>query len=151
MGHYYSEYIASQLNTQYNIVLVRSIYTSQSLAFYNGFSFSLLFTIPPPCTHTPSSAALLSPVTSHVMDSIFPEVSKGNNTHAKLSGTWPAICPESGFFTTIAQSLWRLLSSLSHVNTAPTIKVVWFGKECHGLVMPWLGREWHGLVRNAMV
>ena len=58
----------------------------------------------------PSSAALLKP-------------------RAKLPVTWPATSLVSGFLTTIAQSLWRLLSSLSHIKTSPirrTVQYIWW-------------------------
>ena len=48
-------------------------------------------TSPPPCTHTPPAAPLLSPVISHFMPSTSQEVSKGSRNSAE-SGMWPTTC-----------------------------------------------------------
>ena len=76
-------------------------------------------TIPPPCTHTPSSAALLKPVTSHVIDNIFPEVRRGNslrNMTGNRSRPW--------LLHHDSPVTMRLLGSLSQVNCAPTMNTV---------------------------
>ena len=87
-------------------------------------------TSPPPCTHTPPAAPPLSPVISHFMPSTCQEVSKGSRNSAE-SGMWPTTWAPVGFFTTIAQVLWVLLSRV--------------------LITKWVGQAWDEVSAKDMI